>query len=144
MQSKCLKIYLGNVSINEGKPISNVATLIHSLFRSGKNTYIPLMLIYYNKYFSRQTFQRNQKVVVFIYEFFSLKYQLVSYIHVLIFLKRCIFSFNNEVTTFLKNSIGVPFVAQWVENPTLSVWGCGLIPSLAQWIEDPALPQAAA
>lgn len=121
MQSKCLKIYLGNVSINEGKPISNVATLIHSLFRSGKNIYIPLMLIYYNKYFSRQTFQRNQKVVVFIYEFFSLKYQLVSYIHVLIFLKRCIFSFNNEVTTFLKNSIGVPFVAQWVENPTLSV-----------------------
>ena len=37
---------------------------------------------------------------------------------------------------------GVPFVAQWVKNPTSIHKDAGLIPSLAQWVKDPVLPWA--
>ena len=38
----------------------------------------------------------------------------------------------------------VPFVAQWVKNPTSIYEDSGSIPGLAQWVKDPALPQAIA
>ena len=38
--------------------------------------------------------------------------------------------------------MGIPFVAQWVKNPTsISVHeDAGSIPGLAQWVKDPELP----
>ena len=36
--------------------------------------------------------------------------------------------------------IGVPFVAQQVQNPTGIHEDAGSIPSLAQWLKDPAWP----
>ena len=38
-----------------------------------------------------------------------------------------------------KMDIGVPFVLQWLMNPTSNHEVAGLIPGLAQWFEDPAL-----
>ena len=35
---------------------------------------------------------------------------------------------------------GVPFVAQWLLNPTRNHEVLGLIPGLAQRVKDPALP----
>ena len=35
--------------------------------------------------------------------------------------------------------VGVPFVAQWVKNPTIVPKDAGLILSLAQWVKDLAL-----
>ena len=34
---------------------------------------------------------------------------------------------------------GVPFVAQWVKNPTYSHEDVGLIPGLTWWVNDTAL-----
>ena len=35
---------------------------------------------------------------------------------------------------------GVPFVVQWVKNPTSICEDLGSIPGLAQWVRDLALP----
>uniref|UniRef100_A0A4X1V6B8 Uncharacterized protein n=1 Tax=Sus scrofa TaxID=9823 RepID=A0A4X1V6B8_PIG len=35
---------------------------------------------------------------------------------------------------------GVPFVAQWLTNPTRNHEVAGSVPALAQWVNDPALP----
>ena len=39
-----------------------------------------------------------------------------------------------------KQSLEVPFVAQWVTNPTSIHEDSGLIPGIAQWVRDPELP----
>ena len=46
----------------------------------------------------------------------------------------------NITSNFLKNTPGVPVVAQWLMNPTRSHGVASLIPALAQWVDDPALP----
>ena len=38
--------------------------------------------------------------------------------------------------------LGVPIVAQWLENWTGVHEDVGLIPGLTQWVEDSVLPQA--
>ena len=40
---------------------------------------------------------------------------------------------------FFFSFFGVPFVAQWLTNPTRSHEVAGSIPGLAQWVEDLAL-----
>ena len=35
---------------------------------------------------------------------------------------------------------GVPFVVQWLTNPTRNHEVAGSVPALAQWVNDPALP----
>ena len=35
---------------------------------------------------------------------------------------------------------GVPFVVQWLTNPTRNHEVAGSVPGLAQWVNDPALP----
>ena len=37
-------------------------------------------------------------------------------------------------------TMGVPFMAQWLTNPTRIQEDSGLVPGLAQWVEDLALP----
>ena len=43
------------------------------------------------------------------------------------------------MTQLKKIGIGVPFMAQWLMNPTRNHEVEGLIPGLAQWVKDPAL-----
>ena len=40
--------------------------------------------------------------------------------------------------------VGVPFVAQWLRNPTRNHENAGLIPGLAQWVKDVVLPMRCA
>ena len=42
----------------------------------------------------------------------------------------------------LKSTIRVPFLAQWVKNPTSIYENAGSIPGLAQWAKDLVLLQA--
>ena len=41
---------------------------------------------------------------------------------------------------YIKNSSGVPVVAQWLTNPAKNHEVAGSVPAFAQWVEDPALP----
>ena len=46
----------------------------------------------------------------------------------------------NTPTYFKEMEYGIPFVAQWLRNPTRNQEVAGLIPGLSQWVKDPALP----
>ena len=41
-----------------------------------------------------------------------------------------------------KQTLGVPFVVQWLTNPTGNHEVVGSIPGLAQWVKDPVLLRA--
>ena len=43
-------------------------------------------------------------------------------------------------TSLLKETVGVPVVAQWLTNPTKNHEVEGLIPGLALWVKDLVLP----
>ena len=48
--------------------------------------------------------------------------------------------FSNEKTELGYG--GIPFVAQWLMNPTRIQEDVGLIPGLTPWVKDPASPRA--
>ena len=45
-----------------------------------------------------------------------------------------------QYTLIKKSKIGVPFMAQWLNNPTRNHEVVGSIPVLVQWVKDLALP----
>ena len=47
---------------------------------------------------------------------------------------------NSLFDLILKITLGVPFVVQWLTNPTRNHEVAGSVPALAQWVKDPALP----
>ena len=44
-----------------------------------------------------------------------------------------------DKTIIQKDTSSVPFMAQWLTNPTRNHEVAGLFPVLAQWVKDPAL-----
>ena len=46
-----------------------------------------------------------------------------------------------EKNGYFKKRLGVPIMAQWVENPTSLCEDVGWIPGLAQWVKGPVLPK---
>ena len=48
----------------------------------------------------------------------------------------------NSTEHIVKNSIGVPVVAQWLTGPTSIPEDVRSNPGLAQWVKDPVSPSA--
>ena len=49
--------------------------------------------------------------------------------------------FKSNVIVILKVCVGVPTVAQWVNDPACLCQGAGLSPGLTKWVKDSALLQ---